>query len=177
VASLTGLNIKDQVEFINSELKKNKSMSLKKICKNLGLNKVKLNEKFNKAGYIYDANIRCYTQRYKEVEIIKPVVREHMININEFKSTLEEVKELLKLKDSLKEVVQYYNKSKNVIDIMEVSELKIDSNRFTKDLSNRLVKVYTNINENWMKFCKKYKQYKIQDLYSQALLEFMDKYK
>lgn len=93
-------------------------------------------------------------------------------------NTLKEVKELIDLKDSLKEVIQYYNKSKSVIDIPipEPVELKIDMDSFKGGLSNRVIKVYNNINQDWIKFCKKNKQFKMQDLYTQALKEFMDKY-
>ncbi|MBN3421782.1 DUF4250 family protein [Clostridium botulinum] len=190
------LPVDEQIKFINKELKKNSNMSLKKVCKNFGLNKIKINDKFSKAGYEYNAEHRAYTkvllmQKYnksisniknKEIEVNDPVKEDfNTLDFNRLRNienTLKEVKELIDLKDSLKEVIQYYNKSKSVIDIPipEPVELKIDMDSFKGDLSNRVIKVYNNINQDWIKFCKKNKQFKMQDLYTQALKEFMDKY-
>lgn len=56
------LPVDEQIKFINKELKKNSNMSLKKVCKNFGLNKIKINDKFSKAGYEYNADHRAYTK-------------------------------------------------------------------------------------------------------------------
>ncbi|KRU29351.1 hypothetical protein VT91_09650 [Clostridium sporogenes] len=190
------LPVDEQIKFINKELKKNSNMSLKKVCKNFGLNKIKINDKFSKAGYEYNADHRAYTKvllmqkhnksisniKNKEIEVNDPVKENfNTLDFNRLRNienTLKEVKELIDLKDSLKEVIQYYNKSKSVIDIPipEPVELKIDMDSFKGGLSNRVIKVYNNINQDWIKFCKKNKQFKMQDLYTQALKEFMDKY-
>lgn len=95
----------------------------------------------------------------------------------ELKTTLAEVKELLEMKDQLKEVIQYYNKSKNIINVSELQELKIDKDKFDGELKGRLIKVYSNVNNDWIKFCKSNNQFKMQDLYSIALLECIEKYK
>lgn len=94
----------------------------------------------------------------------------------DFKNTLSDVKELLEMKDQLKEVIQSYNKNKNIIDILEIQELKIDMSKFEGDTKGRLIKIYSNVNDAWMEFCKVHNQFKMQDLYSMALLEYIDKY-
>lgn len=188
------LLVDEQVKFINEELKKNNNISLKKVCKNFGLNKVKLNDKFYGGGYEYDADHRAYIKvsvmqknnkdisniKNKEIEVDPAVNKNYKtLDINRLENiekALKEVKELLELKDSLKEVVQEYNKNKNIIDIPGPAELKIDIDSFESTLSNRVIKVYDNINKDWIKFCKKNKQFKMQDLYSQALKEFIEKY-
>ncbi len=90
---------------------------------------------------------------------------------------IKELKELLEMKEQLKEIIQEYNKNKNIIDVPEEPELKVDKDKFEGELKGRLIKVYNNINNDWIKFCKKNNQFKMQDLYSLALLEFMEKYK
>lgn len=187
------LPLKQQVEFINKELK-NSNISLKKVCQKFGLNKKKLNDKFSKVGYEYNAEDRAYTKvvliqksnksiidiEHKEIEASKPV--EENLNIldtnrlRNIENALKEVKELIEIKEEIKEVIQKYNKDKNVIDIVGKQELKIDFSKFEGEVKGRYVKVYGNINEDWIKFCKKNKQFNIQDLYSLALLEFMEKY-
>ena len=81
------------------------------------------------------------------------------------------------MKEQLKEIIQEYSKNKNIIDVPEEPELKIDLSKFKGELKGRLIKVYDNINKDWIKFCKKNNQFKMQDLYSLALLEFMNRYK
>jgi len=96
--------------------------------------------------------------------------------VAKLKTALSEVRELLEMKDQLKELIQDHNRSKNVIDVIEPHELKVDKGRFEGDLKGRLIKVYANVNDAWIEFCKNNNQFKMQDLYSIALLEFIQKY-
>ncbi|HDI3019204.1 TPA: DUF4250 family protein [Clostridium botulinum] len=187
------LLLKQQVEFINKELK-NSNISLKKVCQKFGLNKKKINEKFSNAGYEYNSEDRVYTKvvliqksnksisniEHKGIEVSKPVeVNLDILDTNRLKNienALKEVKELIEIKEEIKEVIQKYNKDKNVIDVIGKQELRFDFSKFKGEVKGRYVKVYENINKDWIKFCKKNKQFNIQDLYSLALLEFMEKY-
>ncbi|MBY6889346.1 DUF4250 family protein [Clostridium botulinum] len=187
------LLLKQQVEFINKELK-NSNISLKKVCQKFGLNKKKINEKFSNAGYEYNSEDRVYTKvvliqksnksisniEHKGIEVSKPVeVNLDILDTNRLKNienALKEVKELIEIKEEIKEVIQKYNKDKNVIDAIGKQELRFDFSKFKGEVKGRYVKVYENINKDWIKFCKKNKQFNIQDLYSLALLEFMEKH-
>ncbi|MBN3352662.1 hypothetical protein CF087_18825 [Clostridium botulinum] len=187
------LPLKQQIEFINKELK-NSNISLKKVCQKFGLNKKKINDKFSNAGYEYNSEDRAYTKvvliqksnksisniEHKGIELSKPVEENlNTLDYNRLRSienALKEVKELIEIKEDLKEVIQKYNKDKNVIDVVGKQELRFDFSKFEGEVKGRYVKVYENINKDWIKFCKKNKQFNIQDLYSLALLEFMDKY-
>lgn len=95
----------------------------------------------------------------------------------ELKNTLAEVNELIEMKEQLKEVIQSYNLNKSIIDIPEQPILKIDKSKFEGEPKGRLIKVYTNVNDAWMEFCKDNGEFKMQDLYSIALLECIEKYK
>jgi len=98
-------------------------------------------------------------------------------DIVKLKTALADVRELLEMKDQLKELIQNNNRSKSIIDLIEPYELRIDKDMFKGDLKGRLIKVYDNVNNGWIKFCKNNNQFKMQDLYSMALLEFIKKYK
>ena len=91
--------------------------------------------------------------------------------------TIEEqigIRELLEVKGQLKGLVR----NKSIIKVIDQpTELKVDKELFKGELQGRLVKVYNNVNEDWIKFCKVNNQFKMQDLYSLALLEFINKYK
>lgn len=181
------LNIDKQVQFVNGELQKDKKISVTKLCKRFGINKSTIISRFTSKGYKYNADAREYIKDNGVIQknnksISETAVTIHQENSNsieskELKTTLEEVKELLNMKEQLKEVIQHYNKSKNVIDVPEDPELKIDKDKFKGELKGRLIKVYDNVNDDWIKFCKKNSQFKMQDLYSQALIEFIEKYR
>ncbi|AUN08941.1 hypothetical protein CF081_19485 [Clostridium botulinum] len=190
------LPLNQQVEFINKELK-NSNISLKKICQKFGLNKKKINDKFSNSGYEYNPEDRVYTKvvliqksnksisniEHKEIEASKPIEENLDIlepnRLKNIENALKEVKELIEIKEEIKEVIQKYNKDKNVIDVIDAigkQELRFDFSKFKGEVKGRYVKVYENINKDWIKFCKKNKQFNIQDLYSLALLEFMEKH-
>jgi hypothetical protein len=111
-----------------------------------------------------------------EVAVIKKENDIPMEIQDDLKNILSEVKELLGMKDQLKEVIQEYNNSKNVIDVMEPMELKVDKTKLKGELKGRLVKVYDDVNDAWVEFHKRNNQFKMQDLYSIALLECIEKY-
>ncbi|MCB2362201.1 DUF4250 domain-containing protein [Clostridium estertheticum] len=125
-----------------------------------------------------DEVIQKYNKSISEVMIVKenniPIKTQEYI---ELKNTLAEVKELIGMKEQLKEVIQSYNKNINIIDVPLPQELKFNKDDFNGEVKTRLIKVYDNVNEAWIDFCKVNSQFKMQDLYSIALLEFIKKYK
>lgn len=167
------------VEIINSELKKNNSISVNKICQELGVSRRTVSSRLSRGNYIFDKELRVYRKKgimVKDNSSIIQKYNESMSNDEIIKLTKEElkdIKDIIALKEDLRVIIQEYNKSisdgKNT--------LKIDSNKFSGDIKTRLIKTYSNINLEWIKFCKEYKEYKQQDLYSMALLEFINKYK
>lgn len=182
------LDIQDQVNFLNNELSKNTTISVTRLCKQLFLNKSTVVDRFTKAGYKYNHEIRQYSKGdtveviqkdsksiTNKIDAVPEVPKEN--NITGIpQEQLQGLLELLELKDQLKELIQNNIKSKNIVEV-DLHELKIDKTKFEGELKGRLVKVYDNVNNSWIKFCKENNQFKMQDLYSMALLEFMDKYK
>lgn len=98
------------------------------------------------------------------------------VELIEFKNKLSELQELLDIKDQLKALVPKDNSKTTIIDI-EIPELKINSGLFEGDVKSRYIKVYENVNNIWLEFAKENSHYKMQDLYSQALMEFVKRYK
>lgn len=82
--------------------------------------------------------------------------------------------EVASLKDKIHEIINWYEaKQKNVI---EFPELKLDKKHFTGNVMVKSYRIYSDIVKKFDSFSEKHDQYKIQDLVSQALLEFMEKY-
>lgn len=162
MVSINKNNIDNIVQLINTELNKNRNISLKKVLDKLQLNKAVLEKQLKNNNYEYSVDERQY---YKQLKIDENLEKDIEITKDEVK----EIRELINMKNDLKTLIQKYNNSTNNI-------LSIDRTKFEGDIKTRLVKTYSNVNEEWIKFCKKHEQYKMQDLYSQALLEFMNKY-
>ncbi|MBZ9626326.1 hypothetical protein G9F71_026330 [Clostridium sp. FP2] len=199
------LEILMQLKYINSLLEKGKS--LRSISSDLNMSKTTFRDRFVKIGYVYNLDTRQYykdnniaiqphdnIKKVPQISVNRDVVgikeviqidnksiskQENLMmqEFTELKTTLSEVTELLEMKDQLKEVIQYYNKSKNIIDVPVPPELNIEKGKFEGELKGRLIKVYDNVNKSWLDFCKNNNQFKMQDLYSLALLEFIEKYK
>ena len=86
------------------------------------------------------------------------------------------ITELLELKEQIKEVIQAYKTSKSIIDVTEQQELKLDKTKVNGDQKCRMIKIYDSVNNDWIKFAKENDEFKMQDLYSIALSECIEKY-
>jgi len=181
------LPIEDQMNYMNNLLNDNKSRS--DIYKEIGMARTTLGDHVKRCNYVYDTNTNQYIKSGLQAlipknnnSIIKKVIPKHNSSKNEIAITkddplMKEVKELLSMKDDLKELIQYHNRNKNIVDVIESIELKVDKARFKGGLKGRLIKVYDNVNNDWIEFCKSNNQFKMQDLYSMALLDYIEKFK
>lgn len=193
--------IKQQVDFINEKLKLSPGLSVTKLIKKeLKLNKSTIVSRFTTNGYRYDEVKREYLLTKNEDESANvlveniPVVQKYdkSMIINEVAVTKQEeiclqepsldpsilldLKDIIELKSIIQEMAQDYIRNKNIIDVDGSNKLEINLSG-TDEIITRTIKIYKSINEDWKNFCDKNKQFKMQDLYSQALLEFMNKYK
>jgi len=176
-----------QMKYMNDLLNDNKSRS--DIYKIIGMARTTLGDHVKRCNYKFDTNTNQYIKSGSQAlipkdntSIIKKVIPKHINSKNEVAITkddalIKEVKELLSMKDDLKVLIQEYNRSKNIVDVIEPAELKVDKTRFKGELKGRLIKVYDNVNNDWISFCKSNSQFKMQDLYSMALLDYMKTYK
>ena len=165
-------DIEKTVFLINDKLK-NTNMSLNQALKNLGyknINRIKTEIENSNYHYIYEN--RQYTKisqedKNKEITTKEDSIQECYKDIN-----ISDLKELLSLKDDLKELIQQYHNSKNIIDV-EPIELKVKA---VTEVKQRLFKIDIEVLEQWDKFIAEHKEFKVQKLISLALKEFIDKY-
>lgn len=165
-------NIDKLVKYINIELKKNSKATVNKLCDKMGVKQSTFKTWVHKAGYKFNVDTRQYTKVSqedisKEITVQKNNIQECYKDIN-----INELKELLSLKDDLKELIQQYHKSKNIIDV-EAIELKVKA---VTEVKQRLFKIDVEVLEQWDKFIAEHKEFKVQQLTSLALKEFIDKY-
>ena len=83
------------------------------------------------------------------------------------------LKELIDLIEPIKEVIQEYDKNKNIINI---EKIELNPKNIT-EVKQKLFKIDIDVLKDWEKFVAEHRQYKVQNLISLALEEFINKYK
>lgn len=157
------------VEYINIELKKNPKNSVNKICDKMGVKQSTFKTWAHKAGYKFDISTREYTRVIQKDNVAETnIIQKYNKNIDTNK-----LFELIEMLEPLKEIIQEYNKSKNIIDIKPI---ELQPKNIT-EVKQKLFKVDVETLKNWDKFVSDHKQFKVQNLISLALEEFINKYK
>jgi hypothetical protein len=162
------------------------------LLKNNGINSVASQLKVKKAdiynflknnGLVYaDGEVKTIIDNNNEVALTKVIQKDKQSDNKPSESVIEKynkdieidtLKELISLIEPIKEIIQEYNKSKNIIEVESV-ELKPPS---VTEVKQKLFKVDTEVLDKWNKFVAEHKEFKVQSLISLALLEFIEKYK
>lgn len=177
------LIIKNQIEFINGQLQQEKTLT--DICKEINIGRSTIRERFKKNGYEFSKSQNKYIYMIEIVETkdnnttfktvtsnsSKGVVATDSSNLNDFNEILSNFNEM---NNKLNEVYKWYE-SQSSRDVVVTDKLQIDD--FEKNIVVRSYKIYENIQKEFTIFCEKNKKYRVQDIISQALKEFMEKYK
>ena len=173
------MEIEKLVTLINLELKKDNNISVNKICNKLGMKQSTVKSQLRNYGYSYNAELRQYTkdiQQYNncknevavtKIEPIKEVIQTYNKDID-----INSLMELISLIEPIKEVIGEYNKSKTIV---EVNQIELRPKAIT-EVKQKLFKIDIEVLEQWDKFISKHKEYKVQQLISLALEEFIQKY-
>lgn len=183
------LSIELQINYINTQLDEGKSLNM--ILKEIGIPKSTFRDRATRYGYKLDLEKRQYflitnVINHEEQNKSNTIANneEHRIintkesnesmcksitNVNNNYNSIEKV--ISEMQQQLNEVYNWYLKEKNII---EKEELKIT--KFKGEAENRTYKIYPDVLKAFNKFCKEHKQYKVQDIISQAILEFIKKY-
>ncbi len=84
----------------------------------------------------------------------------------------EKLMELVDLIEPIKEMLEDYNRNKNIVDVNTV-ELRPKA---VTEVKQKLFKIDINVLEQWEEFVLNHKEFKVQQLISLALEEFINKY-
>lgn len=115
---------------------------------------------------------KCITN--VEKENIKEEYKENTIVLQD--SIKKDLFQIIEAKEDLFKMMQWF-KNQQVYDrVIEIPELKIDKDKFKGEVKVTTIRVYSEIKDKFQKFARKFPEFKSQDLYSQALLEFIMKY-
>ena len=80
--------------------------------------------------------------------------------------------ELVDLIEPIKEMLEDYNRNKNIVD---VNTVELRTKKVT-EVKQKLFKIDSNVLEQWEEFVLNHKEFKVQQLISLALEEFINKY-
>lgn len=177
------LDILEQIDFINKKLKEGYSLS-KLDNENIISSRKTISNRFKKVGYELNKESNQYENiieivKSDEKEIITTntqkqessniVVRGDQVN----NKILEEViLNYTDMNNKLNEVYKWYQESSNNV----VIEDKLEIEDFEGKVVVRSYKLYEPIQKEFAEFCASSK-FRVQDILSQALKEFLDKYK
>lgn len=181
--TLKTLDIMDQIEFVNKKLKEGYSLS-KLDRDNIISSRKTISDRFKKVGY----ELNKETNQYENtIEIAKPeakevitkdvqkqessnlVVRGNQVNNKVLEQLMLNYNDM---NNKLNEVYKWYQESSNNV----VIEDKLEIDDFEGKIVVRSYKLYEPIQKEFAEFCASSK-YRVQDILSQALKEFLDKYK
>ena len=173
----------DKLEQITTLLKKN---GINAVAKQLKIKKADIYNFLKNNGLVYeDGEVKPMTNNKNEMAVTKTnVIQKDNKSINnkppenivqKYNKDIDinTLNELISMIEPLREIIQKNNQSKNIIEI-ERKELKPKS---ITEFKQKLFKVDVDVLEDWNKFVADNKQYKVQNLVSMALEEFLEKYK
>ncbi len=120
------------------------------------------------------SNTKVGTQENKGLNESVTFVESKEIQLFKNPNTFKAFEEILNMKSKMAEVIDWYEKKqKNVI---EIPELKINARALHGKLVLKTYKLYETAIKKITDFIEKHPQYKQQDIISQALIEFAEKY-
>lgn len=159
-----------QIDYINQKLKET---SLTKICDEVGIARSTIRGRFKKLGYelvdnqyINNSNITDITTITKNTPTTKHTENTELeARMNKFETELEQIKNLLKstiITDS---------------NITKTTSITKKINIYTNEPITRQFRIDAEVQKRFKAFCKANSEHRISDMISQALEEFMDKFK
>lgn len=180
--NIKALSVEQLVEYVNKELLNGRSM-VDIETNDFGVNDRVIVKRLTRRGYkrigneftkditkVIQKDNKANMKDLKEELVVreKTVIQKHNKRIEEDK-----LNELVELIEPIKEMLQEYNRSKNIVDVNLV-ELKPKA---VLEVKQKLFKIDVYVLEQWEEFVSKHKEYKVQQLISLALEEFIHKYK
>lgn len=164
------LEVLEQIKYINRQLE---FKSLRKICESIGIKRKAVNDKFKDVGYTLVGNqyIATDTDTKKANNNNSKTVE----NTNNISITIEQYNSLEKrIKDMEKKLHTLSNNDTTNTQQKQNNDKEI---KFYKNVSVvRAYRVDTEVQQRFKEYCSKNNQYKISDIISTALENFLNEY-
>lgn len=183
------LDVLEQIEYINKNLLEGNTLT--NVCKNIGIGRSTIRDRFKKVSYEYNKNINQYESIVEIIEAetvapagankpikedIKPIIQQ---SSNLVVGTDSEILSHIinNYDDNLSKLNEMYNwyKLQSSNKVVQTEKFKVDD--FEGDIVVRSYKLYEPIQREFLEFCKKNNKYKVQDILSQFIKEGLEKYR
>lgn len=180
------LDIISKIEYFNIKL--NEGQTVTEIRKGIGIGEKSWQKEAKAKGYKYDNKIKNYIKVTDVVSInnsgdnSNSIVVDSdtdynnnhnvVVSCDDYKRVIEELQDIKSMYSKFEEMHQWYELQKNVV---EKESLRIEANN--NEIVTRSFKIYGDVYKEFMDFCKEHKEYRVQDIASQALAELVNKYK
>jgi len=193
---LIELEVKEQIDYLNRKL--DERLTVSKIREVLGIGEKKLQKHLKSINYKFDPKSKNYivvtevaeglekVKNYKDNHLVvkgnaKPVGTKSEANTLPVEFTdydklinmVNTYQEMSKKMEQMDEMLQWYEMQKSVIDI---TPPKLEIPPSNEEVISRSFKVEADIYNDFSEFCKKNNNYKVQQIISHALREFLNKY-
>ena len=179
------LEVMDQIQYINKRLLL-EGNTITNVCKDIGISRSTIRDRFEKKGYIYYSSIKQYKSIIEVVEIPKPTlpacskepITQKSSNLvvgtdNEILTSL--INNYDDMNNRLNEMYNWYKLQKSSNKVVEAKSFKVDD--FEGEIVVRSYKLYEPIQKEFLEFCKKNNKYKVQDILCQFIKEGLEKYR
>ena len=183
------LDVMEQIKYINKSLLEGNTLT--NVCKSIGIGRSTIRDRFKKVSYEYNKTINQYESIVEIIEAetiaptgandpikedIKPIVQNSSNLVvgtdNEILTNL--INNYDDLNNKLNEMYDWY-KLQSSNKVVQAEKFEVDD--FEGDIVVRSYKLYEPVQREFLEFCKRNNKYKVQDILSQALKEFLEKYK
>lgn len=171
-------NLQDQVQYINDQLSST-GFSVTKVCEAIGIDRSTVRKRFKKGGYVFNSNLNLY-----EVGILNTEEDKKQANIpnkklskntNNTTNTNQLETRMKALETKVKTLEELINS--NSINSINTNDKEVNIITFEGETVSRAYRLDAKIQKDFKIFCKKHSEYKVQDIISSALKDFMDKNK
>ena len=192
------LSVEQLVEHINKELQKDESLGINKLCNREGLKASTIKSRLTRNGYKYNPEERKYykitednTEDNTRIDTKKKVKNDNSITK---RNSIQNTKGTTK-KDTDKILMELIEKMKKLEDRLDNIENDTKSNikritkrntkntvgynniKNTKDTTTKSIRLYTEVKEELDKYIEDHKEVKVIDIFSFAILEYINKNK
>ncbi|MGL4912861.1 MAG: hypothetical protein ACRC3Y_10590 [Romboutsia sp.] len=168
------LDIISKIEYFNTKL--NEGQTVIRIREDIGLSEKGWQKEAKCNGYKYDTKLRNYIKVTDVLSVndIQGDDSNHnvVVSIEDYKKVIEELQEIKNMYRKFEDVYNWYELQKNVV---EKEHLRVEAN--DNEIVTRSFKIYGDIYKDFIEFCNDHKEYKVQQIVSQALKELVEKYK
>ncbi|CEP44299.1 AraC family transcriptional regulator [Paraclostridium sordellii] len=172
------LELQEQVQYINDQLTTT-GLSVTKVCDAIGIDRSTLRKRFKKGGYLFNADINLYDTGMLKIDGDKKETntssRKTFNNTNNTTNTNQLETRMKALEMKVKALEELINS--NSINSINADDKEVNITTFEGETVSRAYRLDAKIQKEFKIFCKKHSEYKVQDIISSALKDFMDKNK